>query len=297
VEAVYHTGFRGTIFIVDDNFVGRHAAAKEVLRALRDWQRAHRFPFRFSTEASLDLAGDRELLELLADTGFEMIFVGLETPVEESLRATGKKQNLVRGMNAYVREIQKHGIEVSAGFIVGFDNDPKDIFARQRKFIRALAVPTAMVGLLMALPETRLFRRLKAEGRILGRSSGNNTHQVELNFEPRLPRKMLVEGYRRLLVQLYSPRRYFARCLRFVIRLPRRDITRKWRRRFAIGAREIRAVLTSLVRQGASRYSFWYFSFLVRAIAMRPREIARFITLAIKGHHYFVITREMGLAE
>lgn len=294
VDAVYRIGFRGALFIVDDNFVGRRRAAKELLRALADWQCAHRYPFQFSTEASLDMASDTELMDLLAAARFDMVFVGLETPVEQNLLSTGKQQNLQRSMSCAVRDIQRRGIEVTAGFIVGFDDDPNDIFRRQSEFIHDLAVPTAMVGLLMALPETRLYRRLESEGRILGRSSGNNTHQTELNFETKLPRETLVTGYQRLLARLYSPRNYFSRCLRFVIRLPRRRTVIGLQRRLSFGRRELRAVISSLLKQGGSWYGWWYFFFLVRALLMRPHEAVRIMTLAIKGHHYFTITKQMS---
>ncbi len=292
MQAAYDLGFRGAIFIVDDNFIGNRRRVKALLREILTWQRDRNFPFQLSTEASIDLARDSELMDLMAYSGFNMVFVGLETPVEESLRSTGKQHNLGRSMKVAVRDIQKRGIEVTAGFIVGFDTDPNDIFQRQCRFVQNLAVPTAMLGLLIALPNTRLFNRLQAEGRILCRSNGNNTHQNETNFITRLPKEMISAGYRRLLATVYEPRRYFARCLRFIARLPKRDFVQRLNYKRTVKVHELRALFLSLLKQGFSRYTLWYFLYVVRAVAMRPRQIIRIITLAIQGHHYFTITRQ-----
>jgi len=231
----------------------------------------------------------------MVSAGFGMVFVGLETPVEASLASAGKQQNLRQSMGEAVHHIQQAGIEVTGGFIVGFDADPEDIFDRQIDFIQEVAVPTAMVGLLMALPNTRLWKRLEEEGRILSRSSGDNTHRTELNFETRLPRDVLVDGYRRILERIYEPRRYFERSLRMLRMLPR-TVARNGRpRRPPLGKRVVTALCRSFTIQGLSRYALWYWLFLLRAFAMRPRLFERIFTTAIHGHHFFVITRRMSL--
>ena len=166
LEGILKIGFRGTVFIVDDNFIGNKAHVKELLRALGPWQAERGYPFRLSTEASLDLARDEELLDLMVAANFTMVFLGLETPHQDSLECAGKKQNLLLEPVRAVEAIQRKGIEVSGGFIIGFDADPPGICEEQIRFVKELAVPMAMVGLLTALPRTALRDRLEREGRL-----------------------------------------------------------------------------------------------------------------------------------
>jgi radical SAM superfamily enzyme YgiQ (UPF0313 family) len=163
----------------------------------------------------LNLADDPELLDLMVRAGFKKVFVGIETPQEESLLECAKVQNAKRDMLTAVKTIQQSGIEVMGGFIVGFDSDKPNIFERQIRFIQEAGVVTAMVGLLQALPGTRLFSRLRQEGRILHDASGNNV-EASLNFVPKLDREVLVEGYRSLVKRLYTPRMYYRRILTFL---------------------------------------------------------------------------------
>ncbi len=293
LDALEATGFRGNVFIVDDNFIGNAPAVKDLLREIADRRKTRGLPFRFCTEASVNLASDPELLDLMRDAGFYMVFVGLETPVEESLRSAGKLHNLRGGAAEAVREIQARGIEVSGGFIVGFDTDPPDVFDRQITFIRDLAVPTAMIGLLTALPATPLYERLKSEGRLLAESSGNNTHELELNFAPRLPADFLRDGYRRTLSALYSPREYFRRCRDFLDRIPRtREAAGNGEKVFSPG--NFLAAVRSVFRQTFSSLGPAYLAFLSRALLRRPDQTVRIFTLAIQGHHFFVITRRIA---
>ncbi|MFW5729968.1 MAG: B12-binding domain-containing radical SAM protein, partial [Spirochaetota bacterium] len=264
----------------------------ELLGELKKWQEDHGYPYRFSTEASIDLAAKDDLLNAMADVGFNMVFIGLETPDEGSLAATGKVQNLKGDIREAVRKIQRLGIEVTAGFIIGFDTDPPDIFQRQVDFIQELAVPTAMVGLLMALPNTRLWQRLEREGRMKGLSSGDNTHHTELNFETMLPESLLEEGYRYVLSRVYDPRRYFDRAYRFLKMHPRKEVEHASQAKEPIKWDQIAAFGRSLLFQTFSRYGFWYVWYLIRAVAVRPNRIVRAVTLAVQGHHYFVITRQ-----
>ncbi len=291
LDAVYATGFRGSVFIVDDNFIGNRRAVKELLRAIAPWQAEHRKPFNFSTEASIDLAADPELLDLMQAAGFTMVFVGVETPDPGSLSLAGKHQNLRRDVVESVHLIQERGIEVTGGFIIGFDSDPPAIFDLQIEHIDELAIPTAMVGLLMALPNTRLAERLKAEGRLLGETTGNNTHDATLNFRPVMPAHELRAGYYRVLETIYRPDRYFRRCLDLLARYPRRAGTGLCER--PIRMREIVGVVSSLIRQLFSSYGVHYFGYLRRAIRERPDLMVRIFTLAITGHHYFTITRSI----
>ena len=174
LDALRATGWRGTVFIVDDNFIGNKRNVKRLLPDLAAWQERNGRPFDFLTEASVNLADDEGLLELMRRANFRRVFLGIETPVVESLKETQKTQNTRGDMLDSVKKIQGYGMEVMAGFIVGFDNDPEDIFERQINFIRESAIPLAMVGLLTALPDTQLWRRLKREGRLIAESSGEN---------------------------------------------------------------------------------------------------------------------------
>src|SRR6266436_6164311 len=205
-EALYALGWRGTVFIVDDNFIGNKKNVRGLLPELAAWQKQHDYPFSLLTESSLNLADDEPLLADMRDAGFRRVFLGIETPVEESLKEAQKSQNRGNLLDS-VKKIQSYGMEVMAGFIVGFDNDPADIFERQIDFIRKSAIPLAMVGLLNALPDTQLWKRLEREGRLLGEASGNNT-TCTFNFKTRMDPALLIQGYQTIMRTIYSPREY-----------------------------------------------------------------------------------------
>jgi radical SAM superfamily enzyme YgiQ (UPF0313 family) len=212
LDALFRLGWRGMVFIVDDNFIGNKRNVKRLLPALADWSERHGRPFSFITEASVNLAEDEELLDGMRRANFRRVFLGIETPVEASLKEAQKGQNMRGNLLDSVRRIQNYGMEVMAGFIVGFDNDPDDIFERQMEFIRESAIPLAMVGLLTALPDTQLWRRLEREGRLLLESTGNNT-DGSLNFVPKMDATRLIEGYKSLMRTIYSPGEYYQRAL------------------------------------------------------------------------------------
>jgi radical SAM superfamily enzyme YgiQ (UPF0313 family) len=283
LDVIYGLGWRGTVFIVDDNFIGNKKNVKALLPDLVKWMRDHKFPFTLYTEASLNLAEDRELLGLMREAHFTRVFLGIETPVEESLRETSKYQNLRGNLLDSVKLIQSYGLEVMAGFIVGFDNDPLDVFDRQIKFIREAAIPLSMVGLLNALPNTQLWRRLKAEGRLLKQSVGNNT-LADLNFIPKMDAEVLLEGYRRILQTIYNPREYFERASAFLSQLGAAA-------RPPIAFSDLMAVGRSLWRQGLrSNYRKEYWKFIVQAVSHHRRHFGKAMTLAIMGHHFFELT-------
>ncbi len=288
LDAVLATGFRGGVFIVDDNFIGNRRKTRELLTAVAGWQKEHGHPFPLSTEASIDLAQDDELLDLMVESGFVMVFVGIETPDEATLAFTQKSQNLKAGILASVRKIQARGIEVTGGFIVGFDTDTADIYQRQIDFIQEAGIPVAMVGLLNALPNTQLGRRLQGEGRLLEDTSGNNTHTLRLNFVPRRPEAEVVEGYKRVLATLYSPVNYFRRCATLLRRMPRHSRSAR-----PVSWSGIRALLRSLARQTFSTYGWHYLRLLAGAALRRPALFPDAVAYAIKGHHLFTITAEI----
>ncbi len=282
LDALYQLGWRGMVFIVDDNFIGNKRNVKRLLPDLADWSERHGHPFSFITEASVNLAEDEELLYGMRRAGFRRVFLGIETPVEASLKEAQKGQNMRGDLLDSVRRIQSYGMEVMAGFIVGFDNDPEDIFELQIDFIRESAIPLAMVGLLTALPDTQLWRRLEREGRLLAESTGNNT-DGSLNFIPKMDAARLVEGYKAILRTIYSPGEYYQRTLNCLERVvagapePRRG---------GLGSEILtlsRIVLALGVRDNA-RGEFW--RFLRLALVQHRKKFAEAIRMAALGYHF-----------
>jgi len=289
LDALYHAGWRGLVFIVDDNFIGNKRNVKSFLPHLADWSKRHGRPFSFLTEASLNLADDDELLSMMKDAGLRRVFIGIETPVEQSLKEAQKGQNTRRDMLAGVHKIQSYGMEVMAGFILGFDSDPPDIFDRQIDFIRAAAIPQAMVGLLQALPETQLARRLQREGRLLDDATGNNT-DGSLNFVPRMDVGDLVAGYRYVLRTIYSPTEYYDRVLDSLGRLnqdvPEPPNDNIFRNLISLGR-----TIFKLGIQDRARGDFWR---LLRLTLVRhPQRLPEAIVLAGLGHHFRTITEKL----
>ncbi|MFW5710951.1 MAG: B12-binding domain-containing radical SAM protein [Spirochaetota bacterium] len=211
LEQIYRRGWRENVFFVDDNFIGNKRVLKqELLPALVEWMRERKYPFSFNTQASINIADDERLLELMSAAGFDNVFIGIETPSAAGLQECSKVQNEHRDMVASVRKIQRAGIEVQGGFIVGFDSDPKTIFEDQIRFIQESSIVTAMVGLLTALKGTKLYHRLRRENRLVSEETGNNTDGT-LNFEPAMDRDVLISGYKRIVGTIYSPRYYYSR--------------------------------------------------------------------------------------
>ena len=211
LDRLYESGWRGEVFVVDDNFIGNKRILKnEVLPALIEW-RKDKPEYSFSTEVSINLADDEELLDLMIAAGFTAVFIGIETPDEESLAECSKLQNKNRDLADSIRLLHQAGLDVQAGFIVGFDSDKPGIFERQITFIQETGIITAMVGLLQALNGTQLYERLRNEGRLLEESSGNNT-DASINFVPKMDLQVLLEGYQRILENIYSPEAYYQRC-------------------------------------------------------------------------------------
>ena len=286
LDQLRQAGWRDSVFIVDDNFIGNKRRAKELLTAIIEWRKERGTRFRFITEASLNLADDPELLQLMADAGFASVFLGIETPDESSLKATHKLQNTRRDLFESIAAIQRHGIQVMGGFILGFDTDREDIFDRMVEFIQKSAIPIAMVGLLQAMPGTQLFRRLWNEGRILDAGGGNNT-DFKLNFLPRMDAARLVEGYTSVLQRIYSCEAYYERVKLFLSCYKQRH-----GQRFSL--QNARALVTSLVRQGLfsrSRLSYW--KFLASALTHHRSSFSEAMTLAVMGYHFQVMTRRL----
>jgi len=284
LEQLYERKWRGSVFIVDDNFIGNKKNVKELLPALAEWNLRHGRPFTFFTEASVNLADDVVLLEMMKEACFTRVFVGIETPVEESLKEARKLQNTRRSLTDSVRRIQSYGIEVMAGFIVGFDHDPEDVFDKQVEFIEKCAIPLAMVGLLLALPGTQLYRRLLREGRIVGEGHGDNM-DTRLNFIPKMNPRRLVEGYKSILHRIYRPDAYYERVRRFLAQChPLQDPHRSLSDYVALGRSMLKQGLL-----GEARTSYW--KFLLDAAARHRHSFGTAITLAIMGHHCWTLTQ------
>lgn len=280
LEALRLRGWKDMVFVVDDNFIGNRAHTKALLRELIVWRERTRAKMGFLTEASVNLADDPELMDLMVRAGFKKVFVGIETPSSESLEECHKLQNQGRDLVAAVAQLQRAGLQVMGGFIIGFDNDSQDIFKRQFEFIQRSGVVTAMVGLLTALPQTRLYQRLLAEGRLLTGSSGNNT-EATLNFRPRLNREFLINGYRDLMKRLYEPRVYYERIRTF---LRNHQPTGP---RLRLSWSDLQAFLKSFYVLGVrhpGRRAYW--RFCAGTLLRRPQQFAQAMELAIMGHHF-----------
>lgn len=285
-------GWRASVFIVDDNFIGNKARARELCVALAEWRRQRRSSFEFITEASLNLADDPELMRLMRDAGFKSVFLGIETPDVSGLIASNKLQNTRRSLLESVAAIQSFGMQVMGGFILGFDTDSPDIFDRMVEFIEKSGIPIAMVGLLQALPGTQLFRRLRKEGRIVDAGHGNNTG-AHLNFLPQMDAGRLVEGYRSVLQRIYNCDAYYQRVKLYLSRTQPRPDERRPEQRW-LTPENARALVTSILRQGVfgrQRWSYW--KFLMTAATRYRRCFGAAMTLAVMGYHFEVMTRKL----
>ncbi len=283
LESLYKTGWRGDLFFVDDNFIGNKKKLKEeTLPAIIDWMRQRKHPFNLLTEASVNLADDPELMQLMVEAGFSKVFIGIETPHKASLSECDKKQNISRDLIASVKTIQNHGFEVMGGFIVGFDHDPVSIFKDQINFIQKSGIVTAMVGLLNAPKGTRLYQRLKAENRLIKASSCNNT-DFSLNFTPKMDPEVLIRGYEEILNTIYAPRNYYARIKTLFNEYNPNPKT--WR--VHSGRWNMQGFLNCLWFMGVrekGRKHFW--SLLVSTLFSRPRSFPLLVTLSIYGYHF-----------
>ncbi|HEY5973810.1 MAG TPA: B12-binding domain-containing radical SAM protein [Geobacteraceae bacterium] len=283
-------GWRGAVFFVDDNFIGdRGKLKRELLPAMVQWQEERGRPFYFYTEASIDLADDSHLMELMVRAGFEEVFVGIETPHEEGLTESGKIQNRNRDLLASVKRIQRAGLQVHGGFIVGFDSDPPTIFDRQIRFIQESGIVTAMVGMLTALRGTRLHRRLDQEGRLLGDATGNNT-AISLNFVPRMAPQALVDGYRSILDTIYTPKNYYRRVISLLREYRPLHLGKFHLQRGYLGALGKSVLLLGVV--GKERFQFWKLFFW--SLCRRPRLFPLAMTYAIYGFHFRKVAEKIN---
>jgi radical SAM superfamily enzyme YgiQ (UPF0313 family) len=283
LEALYHHGWRGSLFIVDDNFIGNKKKLKtETLPAMIAWSKEKKYPFLFFTEASINMADDEELMELMVQAGFNRVFIGIETPHEDSLVECNKVQNRNRDMADAVKRIQHHGFEVMGGFIIGFDSDPVSIFSKQIHFIQKTGIVTAMVGLLNAPNGTKLYKRLKKENRLTDNFTGDNT-DFSMNFIPKMKFETLINGYKNVLDTLYSPRHYYERVVTFL---------KEYRPRKTPGISKLRlSHITGFIRAlwvlgfvDKGKAYFWRLVFTT--LLKRPRKLPISLGLSLSGFHF-----------
>lgn len=281
LDSLYLRGWKGGLFFVDDNFIGNKKKLKNhILPAIAGWQKLRNDPYTFITQASIELSDNEELMMKMVLAGFDTVFVGIETPHEESLAECSKFQNRNRDLLASVKKIQRSGLQVQGGFIVGFDNDPLTIFEAQIKFIQNSGIVTAMVGLLNALPRTKLYQRLEKEQRLVKDTTGDNT-DLSINFIPKMNYDVLINGYKKILDTVYSPKHYYDRIKTFLSEyMPQKKA-------FRLSFRSVGALFKSIVLLGiVGRERFHYWRLFFWTMFKRPRLFPTAITLSIYGFHF-----------
>jgi radical SAM superfamily enzyme YgiQ (UPF0313 family) len=282
LDKLYSLNWRGSVFIVDDNFIGNKKVIKhELLPAMKKWMEERDYPFTFNTEASINLADDRDLMKLMAETGFNSVFIGIETPEESSLHECNKVQNKNRNMLQSIKSIQQAGLQVSGGFIVGFDNDTPAVFQRQIDFIQKSGIVSAMVGLLNAPKNTRLYERLEAENRLTTEATGNNT-DLTMNFTPKMNYPDLIEGYKKIIRGIYTPKPYYKR-----IRELLRNYEPVVHTSFKIDYVALKAFFKTIFIIGIinkGRADYW--KLMIWTLLLHPALLVDAVTLAIYGYHF-----------
>ena len=303
LDALFELGWRDQVFIVDDNFIGSHKRALELAQNLEEWQEAHAYPFLFYTEASIDLAQRPELIEAMVKANFYYVFIGIESPSEQSLTEARKYQNLRRDQLDSIRFIQSQGLWVTGGFIIGFDSDTEDIFEQQRDFIERAAIPWAMVGFLQAPPTTPLYDRMLKQGRLLAENTASSNFDRP-NFRTLLPLPVLLRGMRQTLLSLYSPSAFYDRAYRSLLQWETRE-----QHVVGSGKAEEKAtpyplslmlgiLVRSIFRQGIlSSYRREYWKFLLQIVRRWPRSSAKLsmgITILLSGHHFIKYAQDVA---
>ncbi len=286
LNAMYQTGWRGPVFFADDNFIGNKRKLKDdILPAVVEWGERRRWPFGLSTQASMDLSDDEDLMRLMVQARVRNVFVGIETPDDDSLAECGKHTNRKRDLVACVRKIQDQGLQVQGGFIVGFDSDPPSIFERQIRFIQESGIVVAMVGLLNALKGTKLYRRMEKEKRLLRNSTGDNT-DYSTNFVTKMSYDTLVSGYKKIVNTIYSPKQYYERIAAFLKNY--RPVLGGQRIQLTYVAAFLKSMIVlGMLEKGRTYYWKLFFGTLLR----RPRLFPTAIAMAIYGFHFRKVFR------
>lgn len=285
LEALYNLNWRGSVAVVDDNFIGNKKKIKEdLLPKLKNWMHAHKYPFVFNVQSTINLADDPELMSMMVGTGFTSAFIGIETPEEKSLHACNKVQNKNRDLVGCVKRIQKNGIQVSGGFIVGFDSDTPDIFQRQIEFIQKSGIVSAMVGLLNAPKNTRLYEQLEKQNRLTIDATGNNT-DLTMNFIPKMNYSDLIAGYKKVIRNIYGIKPYYKRLRQLLL-----NYNRQYRQSSGINLSNLRAFFRSIFIIGIinkGRREYW--KLIVWTLFNRPGLLVDALTFTIYGYHFRTI--------
>jgi radical SAM superfamily enzyme YgiQ (UPF0313 family) len=288
LDQLLRIGWRGSVFFVDDNFIGHKKKLKnELLPAVINWMKLNKNPFSFITEASINLADDADLMDMMVKAGFSRVFVGIETPEESCLKECNKLHNNNRDLIECVNTIQRKGMEVYAGFIVGFDNDPPNIFQRQIDFIQKSGIITAMVGLLNAPRLSKLYTRLKNEGRISDKFSGDNTN-YSMNFIPVMDKNELLTGYQKIIKNIYSCKSYYARVKLFL---------RQYDPPFhePLSFNRFMAFIKSIIYIGIlKRNSRYFWKLLFWSIFNKPKSFPLAVTYSIYGYHFRRVFKDVS---
>ena len=289
LEAIYNYGYRGSVFVVDDNFIGNKIKVKNILREIIEWMELKKYPFSLYTEASINLADDPELMELMRKANFASVFVGIESPDEESLLNCGKIQNTNKNMVEKVKILQRSGLQVMGGFIMGFDTDTHNTFDRMIKFIQSSGIVTSMVGLLNAFPETQLHKRLKDAGRLLKISSGNNCDYT-INFIPNMDKDKLIEEYKRVLQTIFSPKNYYKRAITFLKEYHRSSKDSQYSLISKIKAFFLVILRIGIIGKG--KRHFW--KMMMWTVLKKPSNISEAFSISIYGFHFRKVLRISG---
>ncbi|MBK8806716.1 MAG: DUF4070 domain-containing protein [Bacteroidales bacterium] len=290
LDTLYNLKWKGSIFIVDDNFIGNKKQIKtDLLPAMKTWMEAHKYPFTFNTQTSINLADDKELMQMMIDAGFNSTFIGIETPAEESLHSCNKKQNENRDLLHSVKTIQSAGLQVSAGFIVGFDSDSETVFQRQIDFIQQSGIVSAMVGLLNAPKNTKLYQQMEEQNRLTVEATGSNT-DMSMNFIPKMDAVELVDGYKTIITNIYSAKPYYQRIKQFLYNYNQKQLQPK-----KLVYSDIRAFVRAIIVIGIlnkGRREYWKLFFWT--IFNKPHLFTDAMTFAVYGYHFRIV---YGLVE
>ena len=304
LQSLYDLGWRRSIFLVDDNFIGNKRNAKLLLPALKQWQIEHGYPFSLSTEASVDLASDEELMAMMAECRFDSVFLGIETPDEASLETAKKLQNTRSSLDESVDRITSYGIRVMAGFIIGFDGEKSGAGSRIVEFVSRTGIPAAMMGMLQALPNTGLWHRLEKEGRLIeNKAAAKGVNQTNLlNFVPTRPIRDIANEYVDAFCQLYEPHAYIDRVCSYYLKMGKP----RWQQFVPANLKksslptwtDLRALLIVIWRQGIKRDTRWRFWRSLLKVALgNPAVLEQFLVTLAHNEHFLeyrsVVTREI----
>ena len=300
LQTIYDLDYRGMVFFVDDNFIGNKKKTKVLLPKIIEWQQDHDYPFYFFTESSINLSQDEELMELIGDANFRNIFVGIESPSNESLKDCGKYQNTKIDLVESIKKIQAHGMQVMGGFILGFDKDPDDIFDAMINYIQETGIVTAMVGLLNAPPGTRLWYRIKEEGRLIPGGTGENTDAMT-NINPLMGMEKLVDGYIHVLKTIYKSKNYYKRIETLLENLKPNQTVSRWgvndgtsNKKLKVSKEERKIflrVVWKIVIKSHNRFRF--LRLLGRTLRKRPELVNTAVELAVYGYHFEKIMKKV----